>query len=970
MKPGESRSPMDPADEISALIETLAETERRLEVLTAGEVDTVADRQGKTFLLRRAQEQLHHSEAAKQTAILNALPAHIALLDAQGSIVSVNEAWRHFATANFLHGPEFALGVNYLAVCDQARGQNSAEAHQAAAGIRAVLAGAQTFSLEYPCHSSAEQRWFLLTVTPLAEDRPNGAVVMHLNITERKLGENALRASEAEFRTLAEAMPQIVWITRPDGWNLYFNQQWMDYTGLGLEESLGHNWNKPFHPDDQQRAMQAWQHATVTVSAYSVECRLRRADGIYRWWLIRGVPIFNATGDVLKWFGTCTDIDDLKVAEIKINEASVALRLSKERLQAAISASGAGTFSWNIRTNDLDWDHSLDVLFGLPPGQTVRSLDVFLAAVHPDDRAGVIARCERCARDGADFNMEFRVIWPDGSLHWLDDRGKTIADDAGRPAHMTGACVDITERKAAEFERSQSEQWLKAFFDQPAVGVVQTDATNGRFVQFNQRFCDIVGYTREELSRLAFTDITHAQDLELNVENVRRLRTGAVRQFVQEKRYVRKDGSTVWANMAVSAIGPPGEAPSALIAFVQDISERKRLDEHLLQAQKMEALGQFSGGVAHDFNNILAAIGGYTELSQMKLQANPEVREYLGAVLQATGRAAALVRQILSFSRQQPEVRRVIELGPVVAESLKLLRATIPATIEFDQSLATDAPTVLANAGQVQQILMNLGINAWHAMKEQPGRLKMTLERCVVDEAHAAAQPRLHIGRYARLSVSDTGMGMDAATLRRIFDPFFTTKPVGEGTGLGLAVVYGIMESHDGAVTVYSQPGEGTVFHLYFPAHAGELALEVATTGETPRGHGERLLVVDDEQVLVELSQRALDSLGYATEGTTEPAAALALVRADPARFALVLTDYTMPGLTGLMLAAQLREIRPSLPIILMTGYSASLTPGKIQAAGIAQLLLKPASLPALGTAVHAALTAQPYFKHGTHTPY
>jgi CheY-like chemotaxis protein/anti-sigma regulatory factor (Ser/Thr protein kinase) len=374
----------------------------------------------------------------------------------------------------------------------------------------------------------------------------------------------------------------------------------------------------------------------------------------------------------------------------------------------------------------------------------------------------------------------------------------------------------------------------------------------------------------------------------------------------------------------------------------------------------MEAIGTLAGGIAHDFNNILAAINGYTELARMILRDNPDVREHLGAVLQAASRATDLVRQILAFSRQEPAERRPIHLRPDVAESLKLLRATIPSTIEFDMSLATDAPMVLADATQIHQILMNLGTNAWHAMKDRTSRLHVTLEKCVLDETHAATQPGLRPGVYARVSVGDTGCGMDQATLGRIFEPSFTTKPPGEGTGLGLAVVHGIMDNHDGSLTVYSQPGEGTVFHLYFPAHAGEATGVAAEEGPVSRGHGERVLFVDDEEVLVRLGQKTLAALGYEVEVATQPAAALAMVRADPQRFALVLTDLTMPGMTGLVLATRLLQVRPGLPIVLMTGYSASLTSERVEAAGIRQLLLKPTSIHSLGAAAHAALSAQP----------
>jgi signal transduction histidine kinase len=403
-----------------------------------------------------------------------------------------------------------------------------------------------------------------------------------------------------------------------------------------------------------------------------------------------------------------------------------------------------------------------------------------------------------------------------------------------------------------------------------------------------------------------------------------------------------------------------GPAVSQALESSRLHAEHRNLEEQFRQAQKMEAIGTLAGGIAHDFNNILCAIVGYTELGQLIVKEPPKAREYFGAILQATRRATDLVRQILTFSRQQPQERLPIQLQPVMIETLKLLRATIPSTIEFDTSLATDAPTVLADATQIHQILMNLGTNAWYAMQDRTGWLQMKLEKHVVDETYAATHPRLRPGIYARMAVSDTGCGMDQATLQRIFEPFFTTKPPGEGTGLGLAVVHGIMNDHDGAVTVHSQPGTGTIFHLYFPAHAGEATAATVEQGPVPRGHGERVLFVDDEEVLVHLGRNALAELGYEVEVAMEPAAALAMVQADPLRFALVLTDQTMPGMTGFDLANQLLQIRPELPIILMTGYSASLTSAQVKAAGICQLLRKPTTLHSLGTAVHAALSPKP----------
>jgi CheY-like chemotaxis protein len=304
--------------------------------------------------------------------------------------------------------------------------------------------------------------------------------------------------------------------------------------------------------------------------------------------------------------------------------------------------------------------------------------------------------------------------------------------------------------------------------------------------------------------------------------------------------------------------------------------------------------------------------------------------------------------------------RTPISLRPIVTESIQMLRATIPASIEFATSLAEDAPTVLADPTQINQVILNLGTNAWHAMKDRAGRIEFKIERCVVDAARAATHSRLRPGLYARVSVSDTGAGMESATLRRIFEPFFTTKPTGEGTGLGLSVVHSVMENHDGAATVYSRPGEGTVFHLYFPAHGGEIGAAQSDEDAVPRGNGESILLVDDEEVLAKLGRELLVGLGYSVEAVTAPEVALALVRDNPWRFALVLTDQSMPGMAGLDLADKLREIRPDLPIILMTGYSGSLAPERIEAARIREVLLKPSSLHSLGSAVHTALSTRP----------
>lgn len=514
------------------------------------------------------------------------------------------------------------------------------------------------------------------------------------------------------------------------------------------------------------------------------------------------------------------------------------------------------------------------------------------------------------------------------------------------------------ERLAADAALRESEARFLQVVESMREVFWMTDAGKTRMLYISPGFEAIWGRTCESItaSLAEWADSIHPEDRTRVLEAARTKQV--LGTYEEEYRIVRPDGTIRWVRDRASPVRNAGGEISRVVGVAEDITQRKELEQQFRQAQKMESIGTLAGGIAHDFNNILTAIGGYTELARGALDDRPEVQELLEAVLAAAGRATGLVRQILAFSRQQPIERRLIQLGPIVAESFALLRASIPSTIEFEKWLAGDAPTVFADPGQVHQCLMNLGTNAWHAMKDGSGLIRITLEKCEIDAAQAAASPQLRPGSYVRVSVRDSGKGMDKATLQRIFDPFFTTKPPGEGTGLGLAVVHGIMVSHEGAVTVESQPDEGTTFHLYFPAHSAEATAEPAQTGEFPRGHGERILVVDDEETLVTLAMKTLVNLGYQAEGVTQPASALAMVRADPGRFALVITDMTMPVMTGMQLATILLHSWPGLPVILMTGYSATISPELVKAAGIRSLVLKPANLRSIAIAVNAALSA------------
>jgi PAS domain S-box-containing protein len=394
----------------------------------------------------------------------------------------------------------------------------------------------------------------------------------------------------------------------------------------------------------------------------------------------------------------------------------------------------------------------------------------------------------------------------------------------------------------------------------------------------------------------------------------------------------------------------------------RDISERKlaeqereQLEAQLRQAQKMEALGTLAGGIAHDFNNLLAAIFGNLDRAREDAGADSPAQLSLAEIASAAQRARDLVRQILTFSRREPLERRVVDLREIVQDAVKLLRASLPKGIELVATLPTALPNVLADPTQLHQVLMNLGANAAQAMAERRGRIEISLAGVVIDGDATGIE--LTPGRYVRLSVTDDGPGMDAATRGRIFDPFFTTKAVGEGTGLGLAVVDGIVKGHGGSIEVESETGQGSAFHLYFPAAAAESVACAEQLPPAPQsGNGQRILLLDDEEALVLIAQAMLERLGYRAHAYTVAAQALAAFNADPAGFDLLVTDLNMPGASGLEVARAMRQLRHDLPVVLVSGFVTDELHAQARALGIREVTYKPHTVADLAAAVQHAL--------------
>lgn len=367
-----------------------------------------------------------------------------------------------------------------------------------------------------------------------------------------------------------------------------------------------------------------------------------------------------------------------------------------------------------------------------------------------------------------------------------------------------------------------------------------------------------------------------------------------------------------------------------------------QMEQTLRRMQKLESIGTLAGGIAHDFNNILVPIVGYTEMTMERVKDDSIMMENLEEVLRATTRARELVKQILAFSRQTEQQPRSLRLQPIIKESLKLLRASLPTTIAMVSDLDEGCGPVLADPTQMHQIIMNLCTNAYHAMMESGGTLSLRLREVTLALEDRDEKLSLDPGEYARLSVEDTGCGIDADNLARIFDPFFSTKPKDQGTGMGLAVVHGIVRNHSGCVTVYSEKGKGTCFHVYLPRIAGPEDDQVEAIDRVVARGSERILLVDDEAQIAELEQVMLEGLGYHVTALTDSREALALFQSRPHDFDLVLTDQTMPQLTGAAMAKQILAVRPDVPIILCTGFSEALTEESAKAMGIRELVLKP----------------------------
>lgn len=422
-----------------------------------------------------------------------------------------------------------------------------------------------------------------------------------------------------------------------------------------------------------------------------------------------------------------------------------------------------------------------------------------------------------------------------------------------------------------------------------------------------------------------------------------------------EYRFQHKDGSYRWLRDEMRLVKDARGNPVELVGYAVDVTKEKQLEEELLNAQKLESLGILAGGIAHDFNNLLWVIIANTDMALESISDGPIAQRNLNRVFKAAHDAKDLVKQILTFSRQTKQARKQFRVGPVVKETLHQLMASLPSTIVIRQDIATEFDTVLSDPIEIQRIIVNLYTNAVHAMHDTAGTLEVSLNNVNFDSPTKIPHPDIKPGLYIKLTVRDTGHGMDRSVRKRIFDPYFTTKKKGEGSGLGLAVVHGIVKSHGGAIVVDSKPGEGTTFQVFLPI-VDQVACERTEVFTPVTGGNERILFVDDEEALVEIVQEMLERLGYEVVVKTSAIEALKLFQAQPQKFDLVITDQAMPQMTGVQLSKELMHIRPDIPIILCTGYSEAINELQAKAMGIKEFVIKPISKQDISKIIRQAL--------------
>ncbi len=793
-----------------------------------------------------------------------------------------------------------------------------------------------------------EQRYLDFVYQPMrdAAGAITGVFVEGSDVTERVQGNAALAESETRFRTMADDAPVMMWITDAAGACLYLNRRWYEFTGQEEAQALGFGWLDAVHPEDRGWSGDLFLAANARREGFRLEYRLRHVDGGYRWAIDSASPRFSADGTYLGYVGSVVDIHERRAAEQALAESEERVRLAAENAEIGL---------WDVDpiADTLFWPARVKAMFGISPDVPVSMADYY-AGLHPEDRARASAAFAAAVDPArrALYDVEYRTVGrEDGLIRWVAAKGRGVFEGE-RCVRVLGTAVDITDRKSTEARLVETTRRLDAVLDNATQAVFMMDE-HQHCAYMNRAAERLTGYALEETQGRPLHDVVHHTRPDGSPYPLHECPIDQAfpenNQEQGQEIFVHRDGSFYPVAFTASPIRderglPVGtviearnieaelRAKAQLEAFnaslEQQVAERTaelmRTEEALRQSQKMEAVGQLTGGLAHDFNNLLTGITGSLELLQTRLAQGRlgEIDRYVNAAQGAAKRAAALTHRLLAFSRRQTLDPKPTDVNRLVSGMEELIRRTIGPAITLEVVTAGGLWSALVDPGQLENALLNLCINARDAMPEG-GRITIETANKWLD-AHAARERDLDPGQYLSLCVTDTGTGMSPDVIAKAFDPFFTTKPLGQGTGLGLSMIYGFVRQSGGQVRIYSELGQGTTMCLYLPRHYGAAEEDdLLAPSAAPRAEqGETVLIVDDEPTVRMLVTEVLEDLGYTAIEAADGPAGLKVLQSD-VRIDLLVTDVGLPGgMNGRQVADAGRLLRPGLRVLFITGYA------------------------------------------------
>jgi len=876
----------------------------------------------------------------------------VIILNTEGRIEWVNPAWERFtgytlaeaqgrSPESFLHGPR-------------------TDPRSVAEFKRAWLEN-QLTRTELVNYTRSGQPLVLDTETQPIPDE-NGCISCYFcvqtDITARRRAEEEMRSLNERLQLALQSADFGVWELDLASRRLTWDKRMLALHGCAAADFDGtmESWQRLIHPADRDQVEQIHARAQPGHTSLSIAFRIVRPDNAVR--CLEGYASIHQDSDgrPRRLIGLARDI----TAEQELREQ---LRITEERWRLALIGNNDVVWDWRIDDDRLHFEPRCSEVTGYTSIEMPHSRLDWVRLIHPDDygRNRTALEAHLTGRV-AFYYSQYRIRHKEGRWVWILSRGKIVERDVnGQPVRMVGTDTDITDQTEAGERLRHNEELSLQMSLLAKIGAWEWTSASGKIMwspEMYRIFEVELGFepTLETLTVL----LGAGSRTSLEEEIARAARNG--QPFDLEVAFTTARKHRRWARVMGRTECTQGRI-TRIYGACQDVtdqreadSSRRRLETQLFQAQKMETLGTLAGGIAHDFNNLLTGILGYQDLAYDTVEEDHPVRLYLREAREASMRARKLVDQILTFGRQPEGEKVAVDLGQVIEEARRFLRSTVPSTINIETSIAPDSARVLADPTQLHQVLLNLGSNAAHAMRTRGGIMRIELASIRLDRAQAEALGNVAPGPYVRLSMSDTGQGMDEETLKRIFDPFFTTKGVGEGTGLGLSVVHGIVRAHRGVIDVRSAPGKGATFTIYLPAAMSDEDAITSETTPVPVGAGEVICVVDDEEYVLNLTKQALEKTGYHAVTFDSPTRCLEALRSEHSECAVLLTDQTMPGMKGVELAAQVRGFATELPIIIMSGYFSKMSSEKLSNLGRISLLAKPFTRDDLGRAVHRAL--------------